>query len=87
MARYNIATVLIDIDKLIKAINTYSKNKNINYIIMNEITYSKFIGMGCVRKHPWIENCWDGKELSYTAFRGIPIAVCNSLETGDIELI
>lgn len=84
MAKYDITIQLIDMDKFVKAMIDYSKDKNINYIIMNEVTYSKFLH--CSIKQLWEEN-WNGRGLSYITFKNIPIAVCNSLETGDIELI
>ena len=84
MAKYNIATVLIDMDKLVKAMIDYSKDKDINYIIMNEVTYSKFLH--CSIKQLWEEN-WNKKGLSYITFRGVPVVISNSLETGDIELV
>lgn len=55
------------------------KNPNIKYIVMNELTLER------LQLHPIMKNK-DSSQF-YATFYGVPIAVCNRLQLGAVELI
>lgn len=78
----------IDIKILEKAIATYQQqtNEDPNYIIMNANT-ERIIQTECgLTAYTTIESYKDSN-IKYCTFWGIPVAFCNRLNDGEIELI
>ena len=87
----------IDIDILKNAITTYQQqhDEDPNYIIMNTNT-ERMIRTDCnipsnefavIKYDKSIIKSYYDSDIKFTTFWGIPIAFCNRLEDGEIELI
>ena len=84
MVRCNIFEMKINYNMLNKSIDDYKRyndKDNPNYIIMNSTTKYQ-MWKDCTP----IEN-WNKKGISYAEYQGIPIAICDKLEDGVIDIV
>lgn len=83
MVTCNILKVEINYDIIDKSMNVYSyqnEGKKPQYIIINQNTLDK------IKKYDCNEPEFYFKE-NYPTYHGIPIAICNKLEDGDIDIV
>lgn len=66
---------IIDFSKLLK----YSEKTK--YFIMNYWTYCQLF-----KQKGWKE-CWNEDGISYTEFQDIPVAICDKLNNGMVEIV
>ena len=87
MVKCNIFETKINYELLNTSLEKYINSQTGDYI-----RKPNFIIMNTNTKYKMWKDCaptenWNRKGISYAEYQGIPIAICDKLEDGDIEII
>ena len=77
--------VVFDEDKIRKMIYLYGDENN-KYLIMNEQTYNKLKAENSYTFDGQTKY-WARIVPGYNEYMGLPIAICNKLELGEVEIV